>query len=84
MYTSFLQEMSSITYLDVSAIERSVVRGDVSWDLKMTSTIEKSPLQSVRYVEVFLWEFDHYFIRSWEKCREVPATKDVHYKEVSL
>ena len=54
MYTSFLQEMSSMTYLDVSTIERSVVRGNVSWDLKMTSTIEKSPLQSVRYVEVFL------------------------------
>ena len=33
-------------FLDVSAIKRSVLRGNVIWDLKMMSTIEKCPLQT--------------------------------------
>ena len=75
--------------LDVSAIERPVLGVNVSWDLKMMPIIEieRCPLLSVRYIEVFLWEFSRHFIHSWEKCvryREVSAIKDVRYEEVSL
>ena len=47
--------------LDVSAIERSVLRGNVNWNLKMTSAIERSSLCSIHYVEVLLWQFDNTF-----------------------
>ena len=39
MYAHFLQEM-----LDVFAIERSVLGGNVRWDLRIMSTIERCPL----------------------------------------
>ena len=37
---------------DVSTIERSILGGNLSWDLKTMSTIERCPLESVRYMEV--------------------------------
>ena len=49
---------------DMSAVERSILGSNVSWDLKMIPTIERCPLQSVRYIEVLLRESDCHFIRS--------------------
>ena len=40
--------------LDVSAIERSVLEDNVSWDLKMTSAIERCPLYSGHCIEGLL------------------------------
>ena len=54
--------------LDVSTIDRSILGGNVIWDLKMTSTIERCPLLSVRYIKLLLLQSDRHFIRSWEKC----------------
>ena len=38
--------------LGVSVFERSVLGGNVNWDLKMLSVLERCPLESVRYIEV--------------------------------
>ena len=43
MYTNFLQEMT-LWLVIVSALERSIVEGNVHWDLKMMSAIERCAL----------------------------------------
>ena len=40
-------------FLGVSAIKRSVLRGNVIWDLKMMSAIEKCPLQRGSVIRVW-------------------------------
>ena len=72
--------------LDVSAIERSVLGGNVSWDLKMVSTTERCP-REVSATWRFYYESLTVISSVPEKgvcCREVSAIKDVCYKEVSL
>ena len=61
----------------MSAIERSVIGGNVNWDLKMTSDIQRCPFQSVHYIETLLCRFDRHFIRPQEKYlfREVSAIR---------
>ena len=61
----------------MSAIERSVIEGNVNWDLKMTSDIQRCPFQSVHYIETLLCRFDRHFIRPQEKYlfREVSAIR---------
>ena len=82
--------------MDVSTIERSVLRHNVSWDLKMMSTIE-----GVRY-KVYATAWKDYIFMATERfyceciivissvpeksvrCRDVSPIKDVRYEEVSL
>ena len=44
MYTNFLQEMSYVVLLGVSAIDRPVLGGNVKWDLRMMSAVARCPL----------------------------------------
>ena len=71
--------------LDVSAIKRSVLGGNVSWDLKMMSTTEVSAIKCSLHGDFIegLTVISSVPKRS-VRCREVSAIKDVHYKEVSL
>lgn len=67
MCKTSLQGMSYLAHLSyVPTIERSVLGGIVNWDLKMMSPLKRCPPESVRYMEVLLW--DRHFIRSSEKC----------------
>ena len=60
--------------------------GNVSWDLQKMSTIEKCPLQSVRYMKgcyeslTIITSFPEKGVR----CREASTIKDVRYQEVSM
>ena len=85
MYINFLQEMSNIDRVRYRVVSSRVLGGNVSWDLKMMSTIE-----SVRYkvsaTNRFCYESLTNISSVPEKsdhCREVFAIKDVRYKEVS-
>ena len=70
--------------LIVSGVKKSVIGGNVNWDLKMKSTTERCLLVCAK--ERFCYG-NLTLILSFPgksvRCREVSGINDVHYKEVS-